>query len=718
MISASGFLDRAAGRGFDLYTGVPCSFIQGFINRVIGSDSLRYVGATNEGDAVAIAAGSSLGGRRAVCMFQNSGLGNAVSPLSSLTSTFRIPILLIVTHRGEPGGKADEPQHELMGRITTDLLDLLGIAWSPFPTDESEIDAVFDTVDRVMNETSLPYALVMSHGSVEPWPAPNGPTITDRTVEVPAAVEPVSRRRDMLAAIQSAAAPDDIIVATTGYTGRELYQLDDRSNQFYMVGSMGCASSFGLGLAIAQPERRVIVADGDGAALMRLGAFSTVGAERPPNLVHVVLDNGRHESTGGQSTSSSSTDLAAVAAATGYPVVERVAETASLRRLLEREQSATVFVHAPIRSGTPDQLSRPAVTPPEVAARLRHLLGLAPFATGPFTEATDQLAASGTAEAAAPAGAPSGKARRLRILVATAVDPEALEIMRARHDVIQAVDADDADLRRLITDRHVVIFRSGIQMSADVMKAAPDLELLIRAGSGTDNIDLDHVAGSDIVLHRIPGPGARSVAELALAHMLTVARRIPLGDRLLRQGVWAKHRIRGDLLRGKTLGVYGTGNIGGAVAEIGVAVGMEVLGVVEHPTPQRRQELAEAGVELVEPADLLRRSDFVVLTTPLTPETYHLVGADEIVMMKPGSYLVNVARGGVLDEQAAVDALESGHLAGVALDVHEKEGDGMTSPLAEHPNVVLTPHIGAGTVDAQLLIGQRILELLDEHSAP
>ena len=133
MIEARAFIEAARERGFGLYTGVPCSYLKPFINYVIDSDQLRYVGAANEGDAVAIGAGAQLAGTRSVVMFQNSGLGNAVNPLTSLTYTFRIPVLLIPTLRGEPGGPADEPQHELMGAVTTDMLDLMNIQWEYFP---------------------------------------------------------------------------------------------------------------------------------------------------------------------------------------------------------------------------------------------------------------------------------------------------------------------------------------------------------------------------------------------------------------------------------------------------------------------------------------------------------------------------------------------------------------------------------------------------------
>jgi phosphonopyruvate decarboxylase len=162
------------------------------------------------------------------------------------------------------------------------------------------------------------------------------------------------------------------VIAATGYTGRELYALEDRSEQLYMVGSMGCAMSLGLGLALAQPKCRVIVLDGDGAVLMRMGGLATVGYERPPNLVHVLLDNQMHESTGGQSTVSHSVDFCAIAAACGYPVIKRVRTPEEVAAFLEHPDGAALsFLHVRILPGAPEDLPRPTIKPYEVAARFR-----------------------------------------------------------------------------------------------------------------------------------------------------------------------------------------------------------------------------------------------------------------------------------------------------------------------------------------------------------
>ncbi len=370
MIKAQSFIEAARNMGFGLYTGVPCSYLKPFINYVIDSDELRYVGATNEGDAVAIAAGAQLGGQRAVVMFQNSGLGNAVSPLTSLTFTFELPVLIIPTLRGEPGGAPDEPQHELMGQITTELLELMRIAWEFFPAEEDQIQPALDRAATYMEETSRPYALVMRKGSVEPVKLKSKATVQVIDGDIVEPEKAIASRRDVLRAVQAAAGENDILIATTGYTGRELFALDDKPNQLYMVGSMGCATTLGLGLAIAQPERRVFVLDGDGAALMRMGGMATVGYERPANLVHVLLDNGLHESTGGQFTVGKSIDFCGVARSCGYQNIASVADPAKLQAVLGNLNPGVSFIHVPTLPGVPEDLPRPDVTPVEVARRL------------------------------------------------------------------------------------------------------------------------------------------------------------------------------------------------------------------------------------------------------------------------------------------------------------------------------------------------------------
>ena len=364
MLGSESFLGMARERGFRFYSGVPCSYLKPFINYVIDADELRYVGAANEGDAVAIAAGAELGGQRGVVMFQNSGLGNAVNPLTSLAHTARIPMLLIPTLRGEVGGAPDEPQHELMGSITTGMLELMEIPWEPFPEREVEIDGAISRAVAHMDAVGRPYALVMRKGTVEPRELRSKPEVRPRTESAPATPipEPVATRREMLQAVIATLEESDVAVATTGYTGRELYALADRENHFYMVGSMGCALQprAGLGPRPAA-DRRVVVLDGDGAALMRLGAFATVGYERPAQpgpraswtTAHTSRPVGRRPSRT-RSTSPS------IAAATGYAQRRSAADSPSgpgPQPAQVRSREAPSSCTCPSCSGSP---SRPA----------------------------------------------------------------------------------------------------------------------------------------------------------------------------------------------------------------------------------------------------------------------------------------------------------------------------------------------------------------------
>jgi phosphonopyruvate decarboxylase len=379
MIESAVFVDAARARGFGLWSGVPCSYLTSFLNAVIGNRDLQYVAASNEGEAVAVAVGSHIGGMPAIAMFQNSGLGNAVSPLTSLSHTHRTPVLLIVSRRGDPEGAPDEPQHELMGQITTRVLDVIGIRWELFPEAPDQVDACLERAVAHMESTGLAYALVMRKGAVAPGPVPKMPEAKPLpAIKASLEARPAhTLKREYLAALQRAATDRDVFVSTTGYTSRELYALGDHPNQLYVVGAMGCVSSVGLGLALARPDVRVTVIDGDGSALMRLGALAAIGYQRPPNLLHIVLDNGMHESTGGQFTVTSSVDLAAVASACGYPASRRVYDAGTLAAIFSAPRRELGFVCAAVAPGVPDTLPRPLITPPEVTRRLRdHLARL------------------------------------------------------------------------------------------------------------------------------------------------------------------------------------------------------------------------------------------------------------------------------------------------------------------------------------------------------
>ena len=352
MLQASAFTHAAGQAGFDFYTGVPCSFLTPLINRVASDPTRTYVAAASEGEAVAIAAGAWLAGRRTIVMCQNSGLGNAVNPLTSLNTPFRIPTLLVVTWRGQPGLE-DEPQHELMGRITHTLLSTMELEHRAFPDSPDALPAALAAAQDAMARTGLPFALVMRKGSLsdedlaEPTRARAAPGV--RIDLSAAAARPA--RVAILEQVLAMLADDVPVVVSTGKAGRELFTIQDREQHLYQVGSMGCAAPMGLGIALTT-GRRTVVLDGDGAALMKLGGMATIGAYRPPGLLHVLLDNGVHDSTGGQATVSATVDFAAVALACGYAhafVCDSVAGFAGRLRAGAREHrpGAAACPHSP-----------------------------------------------------------------------------------------------------------------------------------------------------------------------------------------------------------------------------------------------------------------------------------------------------------------------------------------------------------------------------------
>ena len=377
MIEASQFVGPAKRLGFDFWAGVPCSFLTPFINYTIGDKQLSYISSANEGDAVAAATGAALGGHRSVAMMQNSGLGNAVSPLTSLNHVFRIPLLLIITLRGEPG-KPDEPQHELMGQITPDLLDTMRIQWRWFPHEADDVEDALQTAVNHMDSSGRPFALIMKKGMVAPYSLP--PVAGFERAEKECKRYPQNTsddlpgRHDVLGQlIDSTDVKETVLIASTGFNGRELYAIDDRPNQLYMVGSMGCAASLGLGLSLVRPDKKIIVIDGDGATLMRMGNVATVGACGGENFYHLLLDNHVHESTGGQATVSSAIDFPAVADACGYRNIFSAKEAHThIADFLQA--GAPAFMHIETSRGVPDGLPRPSIKPADVARRLmQHL---------------------------------------------------------------------------------------------------------------------------------------------------------------------------------------------------------------------------------------------------------------------------------------------------------------------------------------------------------
>lgn len=391
MIRAAAFVEQLRALGFSHYSGVPCSYLKPFINYVIDDASLNYTGATSEGEAVGISMGAFLGGKKTVTMCQNSGLGNMVNPLTSLNYPFRVPTLLITTWRGEPG-RPDEPQHVLMGQVTHALLETMQIPWREFPKDESRIPEVLGEAERSMTERQLPFALVMSEGSVQEHELRTQfrPERSERRCSQYFGTGAGDRmiRTEALKALLESLDGNEAILATTGKTGRELFTVADRPNHLYVVGGMGTASAIGLGICLARPNQRVVVVDGDGAALMKLGSLATVGSAQPANLLHIILDNEAHDSTGGQATASPVVDFAAIAAAANYRNAIGVDSQDGFRHAVQqlRNERGPSLIHLKIRPGSPDKLGRPTVKPHEVKERFMQFLAAQSVPAGDVPE--------------------------------------------------------------------------------------------------------------------------------------------------------------------------------------------------------------------------------------------------------------------------------------------------------------------------------------------
>ena len=307
----------------------------------------------------------------------------------------------------------------------------------------------------------------------------------------------------------------------------------------------------------------------------------------------------------------------------------------------------------------------------------------------------------------------------MKILIASSICPEALENLRQRHDVVCAVNAPEEELCRAIADRDVLVFRSGVQINQTVMSSAPDLKLLIRAGSGLDNLDLEYSQQREMQLVRIPEPGAQAVAELAFGMMINLAREIRFHDGELRQGHWTKQNTTAYVLRNKVLGIVGAGNIGSRVGQMGSAWGMQAIGCVENPSAAGQVDLNSKGIQLASFREVVENADFLTIHVPKTNSTLNLIDAEVLSWMKPTSFLINLARGGVVNESDLLKALQNGSgPTGAGLDVHLNEGDGKISPLASLPNVILTPHIGASTVDTMREIGIRVIETVESIASP
>ena len=374
MIDTGMFFDALATCGIDYFAGVPDSLLKPFCAHISDhAPEHRHVIAANEGAAIALAAGHYLAtGRPVLVYMQNSGLGNAVNPLVSLADpdVYGIPMLLLVGWRGEPGVK-DEPQHFKQGAVTPALCDAIGMPYRILPGETEPAIASLKEMVRVAVEQNRPVALIVRANSFAKYQAASRPASSFTL-----------NREATVACIAESLPPDAAVVSTTGHISRELFEYRAQTGQghgrdFLTVGAMGHASQIALGIALARPERPVVCLDGDGAALMHLGALAIAGTSAARNFLHIVLNNGAHDSVGGQKTVGFDVDFVRIAAACGY---RRPARAESLEVLAIALQDVSFrdgprFLEIRVAKGARKDLGRPTTGPQANKKAFMEMLG-------------------------------------------------------------------------------------------------------------------------------------------------------------------------------------------------------------------------------------------------------------------------------------------------------------------------------------------------------
>ncbi len=361
MIQPKDFIETLRAGGIEFFAGVPDSLLKNLCAYITDSIARENnIIAANEGGAVALAAGYHLATGKTGCVYmQNSGEGNAVNPLLSLmdADVYKMPLLLIVGWRGEPGVH-DEPQHVKQGKVTLSLLETMGI---PYAVLDDSLEKQVAEALQTIQETNGIFALIVRKGTFEDYKLQKQETANWELGREEAIKIVVDKLRE-----------DDIVVSTTGMISRELFEYRETKGQghahdFLTVGSMGHASQIALGIALQKPTRRVIVFDGDGALLMHMGGLAIIGDYNPKNLVHIVFNNGAHDSVGGQPTVGQKIDVEAVAKAVGYSDVISVENQMSLMAAMNHVNNAVIdgvsLINVNVRKGNRKDLGRPTTTP-------------------------------------------------------------------------------------------------------------------------------------------------------------------------------------------------------------------------------------------------------------------------------------------------------------------------------------------------------------------
>jgi len=361
MISPEYFYGKLADMGVGFFTGVPDSLLKhlcAYLKDNVPDD--RNIIAANEGCAVGLAAGYHLATNKVPMVYmQNSGMGNATNPLLSLADpdVYNIPMVLVIGWRGEPGVH-DEPQHVKQGKVTCTLLDTMGIPYGILPSDEDGCNELLCTCEDHLKRNGSPFAIVVRKDTFSEYKP------SKKTED-----HPYEMSREDAIGIIAAKEKGSIFVSTTGMASRELYELRDRNGEphdsdFLTVGSMGHSSQIALGIALNRPERRIVCIDGDGAVIMHMGGMSTISTMAPGNMTHIMINNGVHDSVGGQPTTSREIDIHGIAQSMGYKHVFTVETKAELEKALECKEGP-VFLQVMVRRGNRKDLGRPKSTPAE-----------------------------------------------------------------------------------------------------------------------------------------------------------------------------------------------------------------------------------------------------------------------------------------------------------------------------------------------------------------
>lgn len=360
MIEAQALIERLSSAGYRDWLGIPCSYLSPLFSLATESEAITWHPSARETDALAYACGLRLGGRRVVLLTQNSGFLSSLDVIASLLQPFQVPVLLIISLRGDPMGEADAEHHLLAGEITERLLEQLDIParrLDPKLSVEENLAPLLETLEGAQQSA----ALLVPKGSFAPLADP----LTTAQLSAAEAARP--SRREVLEVIAECLGADELIVTTTGHTTRELLLLEHRAAHFPMVGSMGCVAALGAGWAAT--GRPVTVVDGDGSFLMGLSAAPLVARAQAP-LRHLILDNGRYASTGAQETGFSELSIPALCHASGYSSVHQIDSLDALRERLRAPAQAPECIYIPISSAPSDcALPRPDEPLAEIAGR-------------------------------------------------------------------------------------------------------------------------------------------------------------------------------------------------------------------------------------------------------------------------------------------------------------------------------------------------------------